>query len=110
VQSIAKGIAGFKGHVHIAFGDVLTDDFADADTVAAEIDRQILKNYRLHATNYAAHEIGAREKMYELSKNLIIKDLDEKRVLFEKRIKECPPESRDLLIAMYANPVVSKKW
>jgi len=64
----------------------------------------------LHATNYAAHELGAREKEYELSKNLIVKDLDEKRALFEKRIRECPTESRDLLIAMYANPVVSKKW
>lgn len=110
VQSIAKGIAGFKGHVHLAFGDVLAGEYEDADAVAAELDRQILKNYRLHATNYAAHEIGAREKMYELSKNLIIKDLDEKRAMFEKRIKLCPPDCRDLLIAMYANPVVSKKW
>jgi len=110
VQSIALGISGFKGHVHVAFGDVLEDEFQDADAVAAELDRQILKNYRLHATNYAAHELVAREKDYELSKNLIIKDLDEKRSLFEKRIKHCPEQSRDLFIAMYANPISSKNW
>jgi len=110
VQSIAKGISGFKGHVHVTFGDVLEADFEDADAVAAELDRQILKNYRLHATNYAAHELIAREKEYELSRNLIIKDLDKVRHEFEKRVKQCPPESRDLLIAMYANPVISKKW
>jgi len=110
VQSIALGISGYKGHVHVTFGDVLEEDFADADAVAAELDRQILKNYRLHATNYAAHELIAREKEYELSKNLIIKDLDKVRHEFEKRVRQCPPESRDLLIAMYANPVISKKW
>ena len=78
--------------------------------MAAELDRQILKNYRLHATNYAAHELVAREKEYELSKNLIIKDLDKVRDEFLKHIQKCPPESRDILIAMYSNPVVSKKW
>jgi 1-acyl-sn-glycerol-3-phosphate acyltransferase len=110
VQSIAKGISGFKGHVHVSFGDELVEDFAGADAVAAELDRQILKNYRLHATNYAAHELVAREKEYELSKNLIIKDLDQVRDAFEKHVAQCPPESRDLLVAMYANPVISKKW
>lgn len=110
VQSIAKGISGFKGHVHVSFGDVLTGDFADADAVAEELDRQILKNYRLHASNYAAHAMIAQEQHQQLSKNLIIKDLHEKRPLFEKRVQQCPAESRDLLIAMYANPVVSKKW
>lgn len=110
VQSIAKGISGMKGHVHVTFGDELTADYADADAVAAELDRQILKNYRLHATNYAAHELVAREKEYELSKNLIIKDLDQVRDRFAKRVQQCPPESRDILIAMYANPVISKKW
>lgn len=110
VQSIAKGISGFKGHVHLAFGDVLTRNFDDAEAVAVELDKQILKNYRLHATNYAAHEHVAHEQLHELSKNLIIKDLDKRRVMFEKRIKSCPKESRDILIAMYANPVASKKW
>jgi 1-acyl-sn-glycerol-3-phosphate acyltransferase len=110
IQSIAKGISGHKGHVHVTFGDELTADFADAEAVAAELDRQILKNYRLHATNYAAHELIAREKEYELSRNLIIKDLDKVRDEFAKHIKQCPPESRDLLVAMYANPVINKKW
>jgi len=110
VQSIAKGISGFKGNVHVTFGDVLIGDYADADAVAAELDRQILKNYRLHAPNYAAHAMVAELQYQPLSKNLIIKDLDEKRPLFERRVQECPAESRDILIAMYANPVVSKKW
>jgi 1-acyl-sn-glycerol-3-phosphate acyltransferase len=110
VQSIARGISGFKGNVHVAFGDVLNGDYADADAVAVELDRQILKNYRLHATNYAAHALVADQQYQPLSKNLIIKDLDEKRPLFERRVKECPAESRDILIAMYANPVISKKW
>lgn len=110
VQSIAQGISGFKGNVHLAFGDVLSGDFADADAVAAELDRQILKNYRLHASNYAAHAMMPDAHLQLLSRNLIIKDLEEKRPMFERRVQECPVESRDILIAMYANPVVSKKW
>jgi len=110
VQSIAKGISGYKGHVPVSFGDELVGDYADADAVAAELDRQILKNYWLHATNYAAHELIAKEKEHEISKNLIIKDLDTVRDKFEKHIAQCPAESRDLLVAMYANPVVNKKW
>lgn len=110
VQSIARGISGFKGNVHVAFGDVLNGDYADADDVAAELDRQILKIYRLHATNYLGHGMVAQEQHEKLSRNLIIRDLEEKRPLFERRVKECPPESRDILIAMYANPVISKKW
>lgn len=110
VQSIAKGISGFKGNVHVTFGDVLVGDYENADKVAAELDRQILKNYRLHAPNYAAHAMVAELQYQPLSKNLIIKDLHEKRPLFERRVQNCPEESRDVLIAMYANPVVSKKW
>lgn len=110
VQSIAKGISGFKGNVHVAFGDVLAGDYADAEEVAAELDRQILKNYRLHASNYAAQAMMPDDHLQLLSRNLIIKDLDEKRPLFEKRVQQCPPECRDILVAMYANPVISKKW
>jgi len=110
VQSIARGISGFKGNVHVAFGDVLAGNYANADEVAVELDRHILKNYRLHATNYAAHAMMPDAHLQLLSRNLIIKDLEEKRPLFERRVKECPAESRDILIAMYANPVMSKKW
>src|SRR5690606_26049105 len=92
VQSIAKGISGFKGNVYVAFGDVLIEDYPDAEAVAAELDRQILRNYRLHATNYAAHAMMPDAHLQPLSRNLIIKDLEEKRPLFERRVRECPAE------------------
>jgi len=56
VINIAKGIAGTKGHVHVAFGDELIDDYADADAVADEIDRQIIDNFILQPSNCFAYK------------------------------------------------------
>src|SRR5690606_26160054 len=55
VKSIATGITGAKGHVHVAFGSVLRGDYQDNDDVVEEIDRQILKNYVLHPSNCFAY-------------------------------------------------------
>src|SRR5690606_39379489 len=55
-SSIAEGLTGYKGRVHIAFGTPLTGDYADARAVAAEADRQILGLYRRYPSNYLAVE------------------------------------------------------
>lgn len=112
VQSIAKGIAGQKGHVHVAFGDVLQGDFADSEAVAAEIDRQVWANQVLHPTNCFAYEARGGEpralpysdkaQPYEPS------DLREERARFDLHIAGVPSEYRDIVLDMYANPVRNK--
>ncbi|MET0356377.1 MAG: 1-acyl-sn-glycerol-3-phosphate acyltransferase [Cellvibrio sp.] len=112
VKSIAMGIAGKKGHVHIAFGTVLDGHYDDTDQLVAEIDRQILSNYVLHATNCMAYEIlhGVIPAVNYTEKNIPYDPsvLAEKKAEFLARMNEIPAEQRDIALAIYANPVVSK--
>jgi len=112
VKSIAMGIAGNKGNVHLAFGDVLDGNYADADELVAALDHQILGNYVLHATNCFAYEMlhgkvpavnfGANNIPYDPAKLRIEKSE------FETRINHIPSEQREIALGIYANSVVSK--
>lgn len=112
VKSIAMGIAGNKGNVHLAFGDVLDGNYADADELVAALDHQILGNYVLHATNCFAYEMlhgkvpsvnyGAGNTPYDPEK------LRVEKAEFEARINHIPSEQREIALGIYANSVVSK--
>ena len=96
VQSIAAGIAGDKGRVHVSFGDVLRDNFDTPEAVVTEIDRQILGNYKLFPSNYlAAKALGDDTALQnELASQA-----------FDQRLAQCPEQYRPYWLAMYANPV-----
>jgi len=112
VQSIARGIAGQKGHVHVAFGDVLNGDFADTDAVTAEIDRQIWSNYVLHSSNCMAFDqVGEEARSLPYSdKSLPYEpnNVTDQRASFDLRLQAIPSDYRDIVQAMYANPVRHK--
>jgi hypothetical protein len=112
IKSIATGITGEKGQVHIAFGSVLHGDYQDNDDVVEEIDRQILANYVLHASNCMAYQQlhGKVPAVDYTSKHLAYNpdDVTEKRAAFDARLLSIPAEHRDIVLAMYANPVVGK--
>ena len=109
VQSIAAGIAGHKGRVHVSFGDVLRADFENAEAVAKEIDRQILANYHLWPSNYLAYAAQGGSTAESLAPGLangIDKQTVEKQQ-FDQRLADCPESYRAYWLAMYANPVSS---
>ncbi|HDZ56784.1 MAG TPA: glycerol acyltransferase [Pseudomonas xinjiangensis] len=110
-SSIAKGLTGYKGRVHVAFGQPLTDSYPDARAVARETDRSILTSYRLYASNYLAFE-----KLPDVP-DLIMKDwrqeltpdqLAREQERFDQRFAQCPVEYRAWWLAQYANPVISQ--
>jgi 1-acyl-sn-glycerol-3-phosphate acyltransferase len=112
VASIAAGISGEKGHVHISFGDVLHGDYENTDQVAADIDQQIWSNYVQHPSNHLAYQL-----LHNQSVNLPVsaqaKDYSEKQYMAEKqelqrRLQTIPAEQRDIFLAIYANPIVSQ--
>lgn len=112
VKSIAMGIAGDKGNIHLAFGEVMDGDYADTDELAAALDKQILGNYVLHATNCIAYEMlygqvpavnyGADNIPYQPA------NLTAEKAAFEARMNAIPPGQREIALGIYANPVVSK--
>ena len=112
VKSIAMGIAGKKGHVHVAFGPILDGHYDGTDQLVAEIDHQIVMNYVLHATNCFAYEIlhGKVPLINYTEKNIPYdpQPLAAQKAEFVARMNEIPAEQRDIALAIYANPVVSK--
>lgn len=93
IESIVRGIIGQKGHVHVAFGKALDEDFEDAEQVASAIDKQIYQNYYLHPSNFIAAKQGLES----------ISDID--REAFEGRLQGMPSSIQETVLKMYANPV-----
>lgn len=113
VKSIAMGIAGQKGHIHLAFGKVLDADYPDVDALVEDLDSEILGNYVLHASNCFAYEslqgeapavnYGYPPKPFNGGAGLV-----QERAEFTARMAAIPEAYREIALAIYANPVVSK--
>jgi len=106
--SIALGITGFKGRVHVHFGAPLAPE-DDAKLLAQAIDRQILENYRLFPVNYLAYE-SWQDKDSELSvptaaSLFAASELAEAEKHWKQRLSACPEPHRPWLIRQYATPV-----
>lgn len=54
IDSIVQGIVGFKGRVHVAFGQMVQPNVDSPDELAAALDEEIYRNYRLYPINYLA--------------------------------------------------------
>lgn len=112
VRSIALGISGQKGNVHVAFGDELCVDYQDNEQLVADLDKQIIDNYVLHATNCFAYEmlyqqvpqVCYSDKKIAYDPSLLI----EEKAAFVARMQAIPEEHRAIALAIYANPVKSK--
>lgn len=92
IDSIIQGIVGEKGRVHVAFGEVIDQDFDTPEALAQEIDRQIHEHYKLFPINQLA--AGNSEGVS-----------DEVRARLQQKLEQLPEGARPYLIDSYANPV-----
>lgn len=106
VASIAKGIAGYKGRIHLHFGDMLVGNYADADQVAAAMDESVIGNYRLFHSNWLAYRELHGEGADHLFKDQKISP--KSRAEFERRKAQCNETLLPYWLAQYANPVVAR--
>jgi len=98
LRSITLGLVGHKGRVHIEFGTPITGDYQDSKSIAKEIDRQIISNYKLYDSNLTAKaqlEDSAQDKSSLLS--------------LEQRMNNLTRAQQHWLLTMYANPVIAKE-
>lgn len=112
VQSIATGIMGQKGRVHVAFGQPFGTDFEDVEAVATMLDSEIAKRYVLQPTNCIAQliqsgaapvlPVGDTQEMFNAS------DFSDVQRIFEDRLKACPEAYREAFMSIYSNPVKVK--
>ncbi len=95
-RSIARGLNGQKGHVHVGFGHRIHGEFQDAETLATEIDHQISELLQPYPTfREAARLLQDRAMKLDLPQQL----KDE----FEKQLSEVAESEQRFLLQQYAN-------
>jgi len=112
VQSIARGLTGFKGNVHVHFGEPLTTHYDDAEQVKHVLDVAMLDNYILQPSNCIAYEllekvspkvnVGASQMCFTAQ------DYARERAMFSDRLDTIPQEMQHTFLRGYANVVYRK--
>jgi len=106
IQSIVTGITGAKGRVHVHCGPKLTDPPEDAAGVAAWLDDEIQRGFRLFPTHLEAwrRRGGTVPPELEAAAGGLS---DEALQRFDARLAALPEAERDFLLLQYANPVAN---
>jgi hypothetical protein len=108
-QSIALGITGYKGRVHVHFSAPVSSGLEDSKQLAAEMDRQILSGYRLFPVHYLAYAMWSeRDPALEVPSAAQLfpaAELARAETEWNKRLARCPAEQQPFLVLQYANPV-----
>jgi hypothetical protein len=109
--SIALGITGYKGRVHLHFGPPVAG-LEDTKQLAREVDRQILGQYRLFPVHYLAYSMWegreAELNVPAASELFPAAELAKAEAEWQKRLAACSAEEKPFLILQYANPVRNK--
>ncbi|MGB0359796.1 MAG: 1-acyl-sn-glycerol-3-phosphate acyltransferase [Endozoicomonas sp.] len=108
LKSIVTGIEGFKGHVHVAFGTPLSNDYNNANEVAQAVDCQIHHNYQLQPSNLLALEAIQGQPVKNIEFMFSDIDLSKKRNEFAKRLNDCPEPYQHWFLKMYAQPAINR--
>lgn len=106
--SLVRGLGGEKGRVVLRLGQQLTGEYETPEAVAHEIDRQIVSNLELFPVNYWALS-KLEEPEYQALAATLSADIEKKEAMvFNGRLKTCPPAFRRYWLKMYANPVLNR--
>ena len=113
IHSIVTGITGFKGHVHVAFGEELVAPVSDdPEEIARLIDDQITQLYLLQDSNFLALEALRQRQLVEippLSSEVEAREIRQSnRQMFQQRLERVAPPLQKYFLSMYANPVITR--
>ena len=97
IDSIIKGIVGYKGRVHVAFAKPLTEVPAEPEQLAALIDQQIWQQYRLYPINYLA----AGQQQAQIKEQVAEQ--------WQQRLQTLPAAAAPLLSKLYAAPLIKQQ-
>ena len=107
--SIALGITGYKGRVHVNFAPPIVERFEDTKQLAIEMDRQILGGYRLFPVHYLAYaqwsDADPQLQVPTAAEVFPADELAKAKAEWERRLIACPAEHRPYLVLQYAMPV-----
>jgi hypothetical protein len=100
---MASGLKGYKGRVHLAFSKPLKGKFKNELAAAELLDENIHKSYKLWKTNYIAADLLNNTQNHD--SKYTKQDVDN----FLKRYKRLSLSIRNIVLASYANPVMSNE-
>lgn len=108
-SSIARGITGYKGRVHVNFAAPIDTPFEDSKQLAALVDRQILSGYRLFPAHHLAYDMWSERDpalaVPRASELFSAQELAAAQAQWQARLAACPAEHQPFLVLQYANPV-----
>ena len=108
LDSIQKGLLGYKGRVQVNFGDPIGSDFATPEDLAQEIDRQIYALHQIFPTHIIAWQTQAERDdtvVEQLKQQWPDEDWLDAEAKFQAHLQTVPAEQRLLVIDAYAKPV-----
>ncbi|MFT6899730.1 MAG: 1-acyl-sn-glycerol-3-phosphate acyltransferase [Paraglaciecola sp.] len=107
-RSIINGMTGYKGQVHVHFGEVLDGEFFSAKEVADHLDKQILAGYRPFASAVVAAKIlGLTE--CAANQDFSAREIAAAEAYLTKRTENLAPAVASKLLQMYAMPLKLNK-
>lgn len=108
VHNIVTGLMGHKGRVQVNFGEEIQPErFASAESLAEEIDRQIIHKYECFPINYAAHKLLAEAGKIKALDHY--DDLNVGLLALDVRCGQEPEDVKFQLYSMYAQPLIRKQ-
>ncbi len=121
LKSIISGVQGYKGGMHLAIGQTVSKEMLEEANsfvgskkylqLAALIDREIFKNYKLWKTNFMAYDILMKSGEYseKYSQEEMEGFTEYMKKTIEKVVEGPREEIENLFLKLYANPVINKK-
>lgn len=100
MSSIARGLTGWKGRVHLEFGDVLTGEYTSDDDVAKAIDVQIHDLYRPFETHQWADDVLNNRESTQTSDSVDT---------LKARVENAHEEIKPFILKQYANAMQMKR-
>ncbi len=106
IVTIGQGISGYKGKIQVNFMPCIERDFESTEDLAAYIDQQIIANYRLFPSHFAACELlnidyGTIQCLPDK------KEIDAAKLTLQNRIDNEDDNVRQQVLHLYANSVIN---
>jgi len=113
LDTIQKGFVGYKGRVHVAFGEPVIQavdsvDDLNADSFAEAIDNQVYTNYKLFPSNIVACQIlGYTEDLQLVKSQWPDQNWQDAELRFKDYLNRAPSLYRKIITEGYAAPVLN---
>lgn len=107
MESIVRGITGYKGRVHVAFGEPLEAGLETAQDAAAAVDAQIVSLLRFFPVNHAAADKLATRNLVAALPDGIARparqEIQRAHEWLDAKLRELPEEHHTWFLGGYAN-------